>query len=229
MMNDKLMTDTNSAAVVEQSLMAFAAGMSRQNRTDVMNSYQFASLVASKLYDSEDQSEQWYKQNLKVMEDLGWLTVRRTYEREYSGEQSLILGAIAFKAMKVVGQAAFGGPIGDAIGKIAESALEGLGKITEAQELFKRKFKDKKGGTVGLAACLEMDDGQLMMVQTAVSTKGMVRDLDTVAFEWKNNAAYHYSGTALLTFNTQHYARVREHVEQRLGDRRFDNVLEYDF
>ena len=69
MMNDKLITDTNSAAVVEQSLMTFAAGMSLQNRIDVMSSYQFASLVASKLYDSEDQSEQWYKQNLKVMED----------------------------------------------------------------------------------------------------------------------------------------------------------------
>lgn len=229
MMNDKLITDTNSAAVVEQSLMAFAAGMSLQNRTDVMNSYQFASLVASKLYDSEDQSEQWYKQNLKVMEDLGWLTVRRTYEREHSGEQSLVLGAIAFKAMKVVGQAAFGGPIAEAMGKIAESALEGLGKITEAQELFKRNFKDKESGTVGLTTCLEMDDGQVMMVQTAVSTKGMIRDLDTVAFEWKNHAAYHYSGTALLAFNTQHYARVREHVEKRLGDRRFDNVLEYEF
>lgn len=228
-MNDKLITDTNSAAVVEQSLMTFAAGMSLQNRIDVMSSYQFASLVASKLYDSEDQSEQWYKQNLKVMEDLGWLTVRRTYEREHSGEQSLVLGAIAFKAMKVVGQAVFGGPVTEAINKIAESALDGLGKFTEAQELFKRNFKDKMAGTVGLTACLETDDGRLMMVQTAVSTKGMVRDLDTIAFEWKNNAAYHYSGTAFLTFNTQHYARVREHVEKRLGDRRFDNVLQYDF
>lgn len=229
MMSKNLIADTHSAAVVEQSLIAFAAGMSLQNRTDVMNAYQFASLVASKLYDGEHQSEAWYKQNLKVMEDLGWLTVRRTYEREMSESQSLTLGAVAFKAMRIVGEAAFGGPIGDALSKVAEAALGSLGELTEAQEIFKHNFKDKLVGTIGLAACLETDDGQLMMVQTAVSTKGMSRDLDTVAFEWKSTDTYHYSGTALLTFNIHHYARVREHVETRLGDRRFENVLQYDF
>ncbi|WP_178125779.1 hypothetical protein [Pseudomonas sp. EMN2] len=229
MMSKNLISDTHSAAIVEQSLVAFAAGMSLQNRTDVMNSYQFASLVASRLYDSENQSEAWYKQNLKVMEDLGWLTVRRTYEREHSDSQSLTLGAVAFKAMRVVGQAAFGGPVSEAIGKLAEAALEGLGQVTEAQDIFKHNFREKLVGTIGLAACLENEEGQLMMVQTAVSTKGMSRDLDTVAFEWKNTDTYHYSGTALLTFNNDHYARVREHVEQRLGERRFENVLQYDF
>nr|WP_280042942.1 hypothetical protein [Pseudomonas sp. Hg5Tf]MDH2560103.1 hypothetical protein [Pseudomonas sp. Hg5Tf] len=65
---------TNTAAVLEQSLMAFGAGMSVQSRTDVKNSYQFASLVASKLYDQEGQGEAWFKQFLKVMQDCGWVT-----------------------------------------------------------------------------------------------------------------------------------------------------------
>lgn len=228
-MNTRLITDTNSAAVVEQSLMTFAAGMSLQNRIDVMNSYQFASLVASRLYDGEDQSENWYKQNLKVMEDLGWLTVRRTYEREVNDAQSLTLGNVAFKAIKIVGQAAFGGPVAEALGSVAMQAVESLGNITEAQDIFKHNYMQRQSGTIGLTTCLETAEGELMMLLTAVSTKGMARDLDTVAFEWKSTDNYHYSGTALLAFNSNHYARVREHVETRLGERRTQNVLEYEF
>ena len=228
MMNNTVITEKNAAAVVENSLMAFAAGMSLQNRMDVMNAYQYASYLANRKYGGEVQTEQWYQENLRVMQSLGWLTLHRTYQRERSNSQSLTLGAIAFKSMKVVGEAVFGGPVAEAFGKIAESAIEGLGKFTEAQEVFKHKFKEQQVGTVGLTACLEREDGQVVMVQSAVSTSGMSRALDTIAFEWKNSDTYSYSGTASLIFNTQHYARVRDIVQQRLGDRLLENVLEFD-
>lgn len=227
-MSNILVTETNSAAVVEQSLMAFAAGMKAQTRSDILHSYQFASRVASKAYPTKEQSEEWYKRALEVMEDLGWLTIRRTYEREYSESQSLTLGSIAFKAMKAVGQAAFGGPVSEALGKLAGDALESLGSITEPQEVLKRNLEERETGSIGLVTCLENSEGEVLMLLTAVSTDGMEKSKDTLVFEWKNTGAYNYSGAALLSFNTEHYARVREDVATRLGDLTRKNVSEYE-
>lgn len=218
----------NTASVVEQSLIAFGAGMSYQSRTDVKNSYHFASLVASKQFNQEDQSEAWFNQFLKVMQDCGWVTARRSFERVTSESQSLTLGALAFKAMNGVGTLFLGGPVGIALNKLAGDALGKLGAIQEAQEVFKRNVNGKSSGTVGLASCIETGEGEVVLGMSAINTGGADKDLDLVVFEWKSTAESHYTGAAALSFNKSVYAGVRATIEAKLGERSKAAVLDYD-
>ena len=218
----------NTAAVIEQSLMAFGAGMTVQSRTDVKNAYQFASLVASKLYDEEGQGEAWFKQFLKVMQDCGWVTARRSYERETSASQSLKVGAIAFKVVSGIGTAVLGGPVGAALSKLAEGALKKLGEIDTAQKLFERNVKNHKTANIGLASCIETANGEVVLALGAVNTQVAKHDLDAAVFEWASSSSDTYKGAAVLSFNRAVYENVRATVERKLGDRSVSNVLDYE-
>lgn len=229
MTDNKSVTTSNSASVIEQSLMAFGAGMSYQSRSDVKSSFQLASLVASKRYNQEDQAEQWFDEFIKTLEKSGWATARRTFEREEIAGQSLTLGAIAFKAMKVAGQTLLGGPLGEAMISLAGQAVEGLGKVTEPQQLFSRNVKRNMSATVGLASCIETSEGEVVMGVAAISAAARQNDLDTVVFEWKSTSSHSYSGMALLSFNKELYNdKLREAIVYKLAERAFANVMDFD-
>lgn len=228
-MNDtSVILSTNSAAVIEQSLMAFGAGMTEQSRRDVKNAYQFASLVASKLYDEEGQGEAWFKQFLKVMQDCGWVTARHSYERQHTTAQALTVGAIAAKALGTVGTAVMGGPIGTALNKLTGDALAKLVQVDQAQKLFDRSVKGKKTANIGLASCIETSDGEVVLAMGCVHSDTSTHDLDVTVLEWKSSAAQFYTGAAVLSFNKSLYERVRATIENKLGDRAIANVLDYD-
>lgn len=229
MTDNTSVTTTNSAAVVEQSLMAFGAGMSYQSRSDVKISFQLASLAASKRYNQEDQAEQWFEEFIKNLEKTGWAMARRTFEREDISGKSLTLGAIAFKAMKVAGQTLLGGPLGEAMISLAGQAVEGLGKVTEPQQLFSSNVKAKSSATVGLASCLETREGEVVMGVAAISAAASQNDLDTLVFEWKSTSSQNYSGMALLSFNkTIFNDKLREVIIGKLAEHAFANVLDFD-
>lgn len=219
---------TNTAAVLEQSLMAFGAGMSVQSRTDVKNSYQFASLVASKLYDQEGQGEAWFKQFLKVMQDCGWVTARRSYERESVSSQALTVGAIASKALGAVGTAVLGGAIGVALNKLTSDALAKLIEVDQAKKLFDHNVKGKEAATIGLASCIETSEGEVVLAMSCVHSDTLVRDLDSFVLEWKSSSTVFYTGTAALSFNKSLYERLRGTIESKLGDKSLNNVLDYE-
>ncbi|MGE7992399.1 hypothetical protein ACQKPE_15420 [Pseudomonas sp. NPDC089554] len=222
-------TTTNSAAVVEQSLMAFGAGMSYQSRSDVKSSFQLASLVASKRYSQGDQAEQWFDEFIRTLEGSGWAKVRRTFEREDISGKSLTLGAIAFKAMKVAGQTLVGGPLGEAMISLASQAVDGLDKVTEPQQLFSSNVKKKSSATVGLASCMEISEGEVLMGVAAISAATSQNDLDTLVFEWKSTSSQNYSGMALLSFNKASYNdKLREAIIDKLAERAFANVMDFD-
>lgn len=208
--------------------MAFGAGMSYQSRNDVKNSFQLASLVASKRYDQEDQAEQWFDEFISALEKTGWATAKRTFEREDAAAMSLTLGAVAFKAMKVAGQTLLGGPLGEAMLSLAGQALEGLGEVTEPQQLFSSNVKSKRSATVGLASCLETTEGEVVMGVAAVTAASSQSDIDSVVFEWKSTSSQSYSGMALLSFNKEIYERLRQQVLDKLAERALANVMDFD-
>lgn len=228
MTDNNVILSNNSAVLVEDSLMAFGAGMSLQSRNDVKNSFHFASLVASKLYDQEEQGEAWYNQFLKVMQDCGWVIGRRSYERESASTTTVTVGAVALRVLGAAGKIALGGPVGDVLGKLAGAALDRLGVIQEDKQLFVQNKDGKGQGMVGLGACLETADGEVVMVMCCVDATAPASETDLLGIEWTLSATEHYTGTSVLSFNKLIYARVRDHVADKLGERSISNVMEYD-
>ncbi|SME95818.1 MULTISPECIES: hypothetical protein [unclassified Pseudomonas] len=225
------MTDvsTNSIAVVEQSLLALSAGMSAQSRRDAKTTFQFASRVASKLHDRDGESEAWFNKFLEVMRTLGWVVGKRSYERDYDQSQSLTLGPIAFKVASAAGKALLGGPIGEAMAKLAGDAISALGNIEEAQKIYQLNVKGHPVSTTGLGACIETPEGELFMLVNAFSASPGENDLNTTVFEWKSSSKDRYCGSAVLSFNEVVYTdAVRASIEQKLIDKAVQAASEFD-
>ncbi|MDG9881276.1 hypothetical protein CSV86_022550 [Pseudomonas putida CSV86] len=221
--------DLSSAAVVESSLLAFGAGMTAQNRQDVKNSYLFASLVANKRHNQLTLSEAWFDYFLEAMTDCGWAVARRTHEKASDTAQSLKLSNVAVQAVQVAASSLLGGgPVVQALGLFAEKAIDGLGKNEEALTLFKRSLYRQSNVMVGVASCIETKDGEVVMALGAIQRTVRKEDLDTVLFDWDSNTSATYRSTAALSFNTQIYAKARDLVEQRLGERAVSRIMDYD-
>ncbi|MFJ4154579.1 hypothetical protein ACIPZF_07185 [Pseudomonas sp. NPDC089752] len=219
----------NTAAVIEQSLLAFGAGLDAAVRADIKNAYQFASRAASHSFSSEGETEQWFNHFIKVMHDCGWVTLMKSYEMERSQSQSLKLGAVVYKTMKVVGQAVLSNPLTDALANLAADALESLGKVNQAQEIFTRNLRERRSSTVGLGACIQNEVGEVFLAMSAIDSKPFDdHQLNNVVFEWESKSSAVYSGAVVFVFNRFIYDVVRDHIRQRLTDSAVSNILDYD-
>ncbi|WP_409277280.1 hypothetical protein [Pseudomonas defluvii] len=219
----------DSAAVVENSLVAFGAGMSLQSRNDAKNAYLFASLATNKLYDPTTQGEAWFNQFLKVMQDCGWVTAHRTYEKEASSNQSLKLSNVVVKAVQAAAATALPGTAATAVlGDLARKAIGGLPKSDQALALFKRNVDPKSSAVVGVASCIETADGEVVMALGAVQRRSSTHDVDVLFFDWDSASSETYKGTAALSFNKMIYDRLRARIEQQLGDRALSKILDYE-
>ncbi|CAM3861203.1 hypothetical protein CCOS865_05069 [Pseudomonas reidholzensis] len=219
----------DSLAVVEQSLLGLSAGMTAQARRDAKTVFQFATLVASKAHDRDGESEDWFNKFLEVMRSCGWVVGQRSYERDYDTTCSLTLGPVAFKVAKAAGEALLGGPVAEAMGKLASKMFSGLGEITEAQQVFKLNMKGRPVSTTGLGTCIQTPEGEVFMLVTAFSCAPSENDLDTVLFEWNSSSKERYSASAILNLNDIVYTdAVRASIEKKLIDKAVKAPSEFE-
>lgn len=218
-------TTTDAAILVDGNLLACGAGMSAQSRHDVKNAFHFATLVADKAFDAEKQSREWYDKFIDVMRDLGFTIPRRTFELETSVELSVTVGAVAIRAIGVVGNAMLGGT---KLGEVAKRAFDKMTTVENDAKVLHHKRKNKARGLVGLASCIETSKNDVVMVVSCIQASAPALDDDVLGIQWKLDRSAYYAGTAVLTLNNFVYDKVRETVENKLGVRSVENVLEYD-
>lgn len=225
MSEEKQVSTTDAAILVEGNLLACGAGMSSQSRHDVKNAFHFATLVADKSFDAEKQSREWYERFIDVMRDLGFTIPKRSFELETSAELSVTVGAVAIRAIGVAGNAMLGGT---KLGKLAKMAFDKMTNVENDAKVLDHKRKNKARGMVGMAACIETANNDVVMVVSCIQASAPQLDDDILGIQWKLDKTHYYAGTAVLTLNTFVYDKIRETVENKLGVRSVENVLQYD-
>jgi len=87
--------EPSRASVVGDAILSFVSGMSDQNRADVLNTYLFASLAANKKYPADNQGKEWYQTFLQVMQDAGWIVLKRYYDSTFASGKSFTMDQLA--------------------------------------------------------------------------------------------------------------------------------------
>ncbi|WP_154660661.1 hypothetical protein [Pseudomonas cremoricolorata] len=217
-------TAADTAALIDNVVSTFRAGMSAQNRQDAQNSFQFAALAASVEFDRKQQREQWFDRMVEILRTCGWSVQQRSYEKETASSTSITVGDVALRVFGVVGRAVLGGPIGDALGALAAQAFDGLSVMTKDVEAFLAKKHDSLKGLTGIVGCVE-SEGVLTMVISAVDAKAPGNDLDVLGINVKLAGSEYYKGSAVLVLNAGLYGQVREHILGQLGEHTVKGVL----
>jgi hypothetical protein len=191
-----------NAAVVNNSVMSFAEGMSGLNREYIRKSYLLASSYVSDVLKIHRGSEAWYDEFIKVMISLGWLPVRSRFERVSHSGKGLTVQLSALNIIAaMLASMSLSGPLITELPKLAASALDALKQQPASFELFKRNSTVHHGGDFGLASCVETG-GELMMVLVTYSTQSVSKQVGLPFLEWDSSSVEAFSGQTCLLLNT---------------------------
>ncbi|MBM0209070.1 hypothetical protein ALQ72_00547 [Pseudomonas syringae pv. maculicola] len=208
-----------TAAVVAGGLIAFAEGVSRQSKDDVMNSFLFATLVAKKAFDAETQGDQWYDKFNEVLSKLGWLSTHWNYSRYSATQQRFSMDEVGLEILgSAITAAALPGPASLLMLKVAADAVAALSAKKEPLRLFESQTKAHRGGSFRIASCIESADGTVNLAMGAVTFQTDSEVTNVLFWEWQDTNVKTWKGEDSLVLNTSLYARHRELIQQRLGD-----------
>jgi hypothetical protein len=221
--------EESQGAIAGGSLLAFAEGVSRQNKDDVMDSFLFATLVANKAFNPQTQSDQWYGRFNKVLATLGWLSTSWSYTRYRSTHQRFTMDQIGLEILgSIIAAAALPGPASAAMLKVAADAVRALQAQEKPLELFERQTKMHKGANFRVGACLQSEDGTVNVAMGAVNFLASSNVTDVLFWEWGSSEVEIYRGEDNLVLNARMYAAVRDMVKTRLGDNARLAIEEFD-
>ncbi|WP_122572895.1 hypothetical protein [Pseudomonas viridiflava] len=221
--------DSAGAAVAGGTLIAFAEGVSRQNREDVMDSLLYATLVANNKFNPEVQSDLWYALFNKVLTSVGWLSTNWSYARYRATQQRFTMDEVGLEILgSAIAAATLPGPASLAMLKVAKDAVTALSARKEPLRLFERQTKTHRGGNFRIAACAESADGDISLAMGAVAFSSNIDVTNVMFWEWQSSDVETYKGENSLALNTRVYASVRDVVQKKLGDNARNALEEFD-
>ncbi|KPX44414.1 Uncharacterized protein ALO68_02963 [Pseudomonas syringae pv. helianthi] len=221
--------ERSQGAVVASNLVAFAEGMSRQSKEDVMDSFLFATLVANKAFNAETQAEKWYGKFNEALSRAGWLSTRWNYARYRATQQRFTMDEVGLEILgSAVTAAALPGPASLLMLKVAADAVAALKARKEPLRLFEGQTKTHRGGSFRIASCIESDDKTVNLAMGAVSFQADSDVTNVLFWEWQDTHVNTWKGEDNLVLNARLYARHRDLIQKMLGDSARRAIAEFE-
>jgi hypothetical protein len=221
--------DSSQGAVVAGNLLAFAEGVSRQNKEDVMDSLLFATLVANKAFNPETNSKEWYAEYNRVLSELGWVSTQWRYARYYSAHRRFSMEQAGLEIIaSAIAAAALPGPASVAMLKVAGDAVAALKAQDKPLRMFERQSKTHRGANFRIGACTEASDGTVKLTMGAVNFSTDSAVTNVLFWEWNSAEVEAYRGENHLVLNARAYGRVRQLIQQRLSKRAASAIEEFE-
>jgi hypothetical protein len=225
----RLLEEPSQAAVVGSNLMAFAEGVSRQNKEDVMDSFLYATLAANNKFNPETQSQEWYARFNQVLSKMGWFSTNWSYSRYRSIHQRFSMEQAGLEILgSAIAAAALPGPASLAMLKVAADAVEALKVQDKPLRLFERQTKTHNGANFRVGACIESTDGTVNLAMGAVSFSADSAVTDVLFWEWNSAEVETFRGEDNLVLNTRIYATLRKLIQQRLSKSAESAIEEFE-
>lgn len=221
--------DPAQGAVVAGNLLAFAEGVSRQNKEDVMDSFLFATRAANFKFNPETHSQQWYAHFNKVLATLGWLSTNWKYSRYRSAHRRFSMERAGLEIIgSAISAAALPGPAGFAMLKVARDAVEALKTNDEPLRVFESQAKTHRGANFRIGACIESGDGTVNLAMGAVNFSATSTVTNVLFWEWNSAQVETFRGEDHLVLNSRLYADVRAGIQKRLSESALAAIEEFD-
>ena len=205
-----------------KSLVSFVSDINGQRRSDVLNSVLLAQLAANKKFPDENQLVDWYKEFVRVLNNLGWAIEAA----EFSSFESNSTVFEAENAIISILTAAFGGSFMVVITKTLE-AIKGLsdsnGKITA----FEKNTHSQSKGAFQIGLATEANGTVTLQMGTFLLTSS--NEIRKILFfkSTKDKTKLNYCSRT-GTLNEEVYAKIRTQVQDKLGGKITDFIAEIE-
>lgn len=204
------------------SLVSFVAGVSGQNREDVLNSTLLAQLAADKQHDREKDVMAWYDYYSSVLGKVGWVTQGFNWQKYKSQQMSFTMD----EAVLEIAEAALTGQEELVIAATLD-AMRKLPKKDGRLTLFDHSASSDKAGNFQISVCSE-ENGAVAMKTMAFYFDAEEQSTTVLFFNFSSASTTLNQSTVAQTLNSQVYAQVRSAVLEKLGDKAKNFVLDLD-
>jgi hypothetical protein len=200
-------------AVNAGSLVSFVAGLSAEEKDDVLYSTQFAQRAASAKEDRYQSVRPWYQAYVDILEQLGWVTEQFafTHYEEDSGEVHMDAAAI-----KILAQLATAGQL-----TVLEGALEALRGLSEGSDemtLLELNSTNEFGGNFQIGAAQKAENGAVSLVVGAFYFKTVNQQKRFLFFRWGKKSINFWTAAQKMTLNGEYFEQIRNAVTDKLGE-----------
>lgn len=192
-------------------LLSFAAGLSDQDRTDVLHSTQLAQRAANASHDRFTNAQAWYRTYTEVLQNLGWTCGQMGFSHAPEDEAGLRMDELAVDLLL---PAATREQIAGL--RLAVAALGQLPEDDPTVRLFDFHASSPAGGNFQLGAVRRERDGALAMALGAYFFRAADSRGRFLYASWGPRQLNFWSCAQRLTLNPTLYAQVRAGVEAKL-------------
>ena len=206
-------TDKPSGYIVAGSLVSFVSGISAQSQKDVLNSTLLAQLAANKKFNRETQTQAWYEFYRTVLENVGWTLQGFNFSRVSASGSS-------FTADRVVIELIAALATGDQV-TILKATMDALKKLNDSDGrlvLFEQGSHSASKGNFQMAAAQEENEA-LALTMGAFHFKTTQNVTRVLWFSYSSSDTEFYQSGQGMTLNKDVYARVRNAIIDKLGDK----------
>jgi hypothetical protein len=218
----RLEDDKPAAYVDDGSLVTFGAGVSKQHKSDVLNSCLLAQLAANKQFDREEKPKEWYDYYKYVLENVAWVIRGWEFQKFETSGATFDMQDVVIKVLAAI---ATGNDV--AIIKETIEALKALSKDDHRVVLFDRSTTKDKKGNFQVSAATETDMIVAMKLgafffetETAVTS--------VLWFRFSSSKTSFYKGAQVVALDEEIYKQIREDIVKKLGDRASKFVADID-
>ncbi|UNO41532.1 hypothetical protein [Streptomyces sp. MST-110588] len=218
-------TTKKRAAVNAGSLVSFVAGVSAQAKDDILNSVLLAQLAANKKYNRERDTVNWYAFYRNVLEHVGWALQAFEFTQYKHDEARFTMDKAVLKILVAL----LTGTGEYDVAKLTIEALKNLPEHDNRVVLFERESHEMRMGNFQIAVANETDTAVAVKMGAFYFTT--TQDVTHILWaEFTQSSLTFYRGTQSMTLDTTIYAKVRDQIINKLGDRatQFVKDLEID-
>lgn len=201
------------AAIDANALLAFVVGINPQEREDVLYSLQLASRGASSQFDRFKDSAAWYGKYIEILEQLGWSCTQFVFGKHAQADGDFRPDQTALATLETM--------ITQNQRAVLNQSLEVLkaqAEDSEALRLLDFHATAENDGNFQIGAVEKQEDGNLSMTLGAFLFQSDDRRHPFLFSAWPGQSVECWHAVQTMIFNTRDYARLRDLVEDKLGE-----------
>ena len=218
----ELKDDEEGGAVDAGALVSFVAGLSKTHKEDTLNSCLLAQLAANKAWNREKQTTEWYAKYREVLESIGWVVSAFDFSKYKASSSQFEIEKVV---LEILGAIATGPEI--AVATAIINALKAVAKDSKPFKLWDEQTNDGSNGNFQISTCIESDKNVAMSIG-AFYFKAVQVDFQFLWFKYASDSTEIYKAGQQAVLNEEIYAKVRQAIKDKLGDKAVDYVAGLD-
>ncbi|MFG1478829.1 hypothetical protein V5F53_09180 [Xanthobacter sp. V4C-4] len=219
----RLNDSEQSAQVNAGSLTSFTEKLSGQNKADVQNSTLFAQLAANKAFDRTLQAMDWYKKYTEVLGIIGWNQPAFAFDTYKSGGTTVRLDEAVLGILAAIATANE-----VAMVKATMVGLEGLKDDSKQMLIWDSNANSGSNGNFQIFPVDALPNGDVVMVLDGMQFTASSSHYRFLWWTWNSNSIQIQRAANKFVLNESVYARVRQSIIDKLGDRAEQLVAEIE-